>query len=153
MADLYQRVLLLKRTPVFSSVATEDLRVIAQELVEEVYFAGEQIFLVDEPADRFYLIEEGLVGIHLNNQGGEKKYINQLGPGDCFGEMALFDELPRSASADAVVDAKLLSLDKEKLLVILRYYPALGLGIIRALSARVRRCTQQLAQFTSDKPD
>jgi len=150
MADLFERVLLLKHTPAFSAVATEDLRVIASELFEEAYFAGDLIFEINEPADRFYLIEEGRVGIRVNTTGSPKDYINMLGPGACFGEMALFDDQPRSASAEVVEDARLLVLEKEKLLGILQNYPALALGIIRTLSERLRKNTERLAQCVGE---
>jgi CRP-like cAMP-binding protein len=151
MADLFERVLLLKRTPVFSAVATEDLRLLAPELIEEAFFAGDCVFEINTPSDRFYLIQEGRIGISLNAGGGRNDYIAVLGPGECFGEMGLFDEQPRSATADVIDDARLLALEKDKLLGILQNYPALGLGIIRSLSERLRVSNQRLAQGVDDK--
>jgi len=153
MADLFQRVLLLKRTPVFAAVATEDLRVVALELIEEAYFPGDHVFEINTPSDRFYVIEAGRIGIHASTGGGRKDYINLLGPGACFGEMGLFDELPRSASAEVLEDTRLLTLEKEKLLGILGNYPALALGIIRTLSERLRKNTQRLSQHAGEHSD
>lgn len=152
MADLFERVLLLKRTPVFGAVATEDLRLLAPELIEEAYFPGDRVFEINTPADRFYLIQEGRIGICLNPDAAPDEFVAVLGPGECFGEMGLFDEQPRSASAEVIEDARLLALEKDKLLGILQAYPALGLGIIRSLSERLRVSNQRFTQNTGEKP-
>jgi CRP-like cAMP-binding protein len=144
MADIFERILLLKRTPVFGAVASDDLRVVAPELVEEAFFAGERVFDINTPSDRFYLIEHGKIGICLQPDPRSREFIVVLGPGECFGEMGLFDDLPRSATAHVIENARLLALDKDKLLGILQAYPALGLGLLRSLSRRLRATSQRL---------
>jgi CRP-like cAMP-binding protein len=145
MSDLFERILLLKRTPVFSAVTTDDLRLVAQELSEEAFFAGERVFDINDPSDRLYLIERGRVGISLHADPNVQEFIATLGPRECFGEMGLFDDAPRSATAHVLEDARLLALDKGKLLGILQAYPALGLGVIRSLSERLRATNKRVS--------
>jgi CRP-like cAMP-binding protein len=145
MADIFERILLLKRTPVFGAAATDDLRIVAPELVEEAFFAGERVFDINTPSDRLYLIEQGKVGICIQPDPRSREFIAVLGPGECFGEMGLFDDLPRSATAHVIEKARLLALDKDKLLGILEAYPALSLGVLRSLSQRLRATNQRLS--------
>jgi CRP/FNR family transcriptional regulator, cyclic AMP receptor protein len=144
VSDLYARILMLKATPIFDGVGTDDLRVVAQELVEEPCFAGERIFDIHEPSDRAYVIESGKVGISIQADPKMQEFIATLGPGACFGEMSIFDDLPRSATAHVLEDGVLLALDKAKLRALVLRYPELGLGLLRGLSLRLRETNRRL---------
>jgi CRP-like cAMP-binding protein len=138
MSDLFERVLLLKQSPVFSEVSTEDLRIVAQMLEEENYFAGDRIFDVNEHGDHMYILQSGRVGISLNPDPKIKEFVVELGLGECFGEMNLLDELPRSASAHVLVDSIVLSLEKSRLRGLIINYPELSIGMLKGLSLRLR---------------
>lgn len=138
MSDFFERIFLLKQTPMFSEVNTDDLRWVANELQEQLCFAGERVFHMHDPSDRAYIIERGLVGISLSPDPAEKAFIARLGPRECFGEMGIFDDQPRSATAHVIEDATLLSLEKAKFRALVTRYPELGLGVLRGLSLRLR---------------
>jgi len=138
MSDLFERVLLLKQSPMFSEVSTEDLRIVAQMLDEESYFAGDRIFDVNEHGDHMYILQSGRIGISLNPDPTIKEFVVELGPGECFGEMNLLDELPRSASAHVLVDSIVLSLEKSRLRGLIINYPELSIGMLKGLSLRLR---------------
>jgi len=138
MRDLFERLMLLKRTPTFAEVPTDDLRVVAKELVEDVFFRGERVFHLGDPSDRMFVVVSGRVGISLAEQPQGDDFVAVVGPGGCFGEMGLFDDKPRSATAVATEDATLLALDKHKLRGLIVAYPGLALGLLRGLSHRVR---------------
>lgn len=144
MADLYARILMLSKAPVFTGVSTEDLRVLARELGEEACFANERVFDIDDPSDRMYFIESGRIGISIHKDPRVKDFHSVLGPGDCFGEMGVIDGLPRSATAHVLEDGMLLVLDKAKLRALVLRYPELALGIMRSLSLRLRDTTNRL---------
>ena len=141
MSDLFERILLLKRSPAFNQVKTEDLKVVAQSLEEETYFAGERVFDIDEHGDRMYILQKGKIGISLekNSPKHNAKYVAELGAGECFGEMNLLDDLPRSASAHVLEDSTLLALEKSRLRGLIINYPELSLGILKSLSLRLRQ--------------
>lgn len=143
MPDLFERLLLLKQSAIFSRVATDDLRLVAQALEEQSFFAGQQIFEINEQGNQLYLLVAGRVGIKLDGSGGD--YISILGPGECFGEMNLLDDLPRSASAHALEDTTVLTLEKTRLRGLLQSYPEIGIGMLRSLSLRLREANNRLA--------
>ena len=97
--DIFDRILLLKNSPVFEQVSTEDLRHVAQAMETENYLAGERIFDINENGDHMYVIKSGSVGISLNENISVKEFVARLEAGECFGEMNLLDNLPRSATA------------------------------------------------------
>ncbi|MFV2005357.1 MAG: Crp/Fnr family transcriptional regulator [Gammaproteobacteria bacterium] len=140
MSDLYDRILLLKKSAFFGQVKTEDLKVAAQSLEEENYFTGDRVFDVDEYGDCMYIIQQGRVGISLekNSQLKNLNFVAELGEGECFGEMNLLDDLPRSASAHIIKDSVLLSLEKSRLKGLIINYPELSLGMLKGLSIRLR---------------
>jgi CRP-like cAMP-binding protein len=141
MSDLFERILILKNAPAFGQVKTEDLKVVAQSLEEETYFAGERVFDIGEHGDCMYIVQTGRIGICLekNSPGTSTRYIAELGAGDCFGEMNLLDDLPRSASAHVIEDSILLTLEKSRLRGLIINYPELSLGILKSLSLRLRQ--------------
>lgn len=140
MSDLFTRILLLKNAPTFSQVKTEDLKVVAQSLEEEVYFSGDRVFDIDEHGDRMYIIQKGRIGISLEKARNKAiKFIAELGEGEVFGEMNLLDDLPRSASAHVIEDSTLLSLEKSRLRGLIINYPELSLGILKSLCLRLRQ--------------
>jgi CRP/FNR family cyclic AMP-dependent transcriptional regulator len=144
MPDLFERLILLKESPIFSMVATDDLRRVAQLLEEHHYFAGEQIFAINDMGDHLYILVTGKIGISIERSPGNILRIAELGPGDCFGEMNLLDDLPRSATAQALTDSVTLSLDKGRLRGLLLSYPEIGIGMLRGLSLRLRSALQHL---------
>lgn len=143
-SDLFERILMLKHSIVFSDVATEDLRVVANELTDENYLAGERVFDINDHGDHMYFIEEGRIGISINERPEIKEFVAILGQRDCFGEMGLLDDLPRSATAHVLEDAQLLVLEKSRLRALIASYPELSLGIIRSMSLRLREANVKI---------
>jgi len=135
---LFDRILLLKRVPFFALLRTDQLRHIAPALAPAGWAAGERVFDKGDPSDNMYILLSGRVGITLNGDSESTEYVAQLGQGDCFGEMGLLDDLPRSATAHVLETAEALSLSRERLQGMLLAYPELGIGMLAALSRRLR---------------
>ena len=125
-------------------VMTDDLRVVAQAMEKQEYFAGERIFEIGDQGDHLYIIVSGKVGISLESKPSSKSYIATLSSGDCFGEMNLLDDLPRSATAEVIEDTILLSLEKTRLRGLIQSYPDMSVGMLRSLSLRLRDANQKL---------
>ena len=143
MSDIFERILLLKKSPMFSEAQTEDLRTVAQAMEEETFFKGDRIFDINGQGDNMYIIQHGQVGISLNKDPSIKgDYIATLSAGDCFGEMNLLDDQPRSASAHALKDTSTLTLEKERLRGLIINYPELSLSMLRSLSLRIRNANE-----------
>ena len=142
MPDLFERVLLLKQAPIFSQVMTDDLRHVARALEERQFLNGDTIFEINQHGDHLFIIVSGRVGISLENNGSDRKIIAEFGPGDCFGEMNLLDDLPRSATAHVMEDTTVLALDKARLRALILSYPELSIGMLRGLSMRLREANR-----------
>lgn len=138
MKELFERVLLLKKSPMFSQVSTDDLRVVADSLVEKIYFKGDRVFDIGEIGEHMYILVTGKVGISIAQDRSNREFVAQMGPGECFGEMGMLDDLPRSATAFVLEDSRMLSLEKTKLRRLIVAYPELALCLLRGLSLRLR---------------
>lgn len=144
MADIFDRILLLKNSGIFSEVKTENLLAVAQVLEEEYYVQGDRIFDIDDRGDRMYMLQKGKIGISTVKDIKSDNFIAELGEGECFGEMNLLDDMPRSATAHVLKDAQVLSLEKDKLRNLISKYPDLSMGIMKSLSIRLRNTTNLL---------
>ena len=146
MSNLLERVLLLKRSQMFNKVNTDDLRYVAQALEDVLFFQGDRVFDINDQGDHMYVIESGSIGISISQDSNSMDFVATLGPGDCFGEMNILDELPRSATAYVIEDSRLLALDKGRLNGLIMSYPELGIGLIRSLSLRLREANRRCEQ-------
>ena len=100
--------------------------------------AGEVLFSAGEPGDGFYIIESGRVQISASVDSGEPRLLATLGSGDTVGEMAVFDDAPRSATARAETDTETRHMSRKDLLGLLKQQPGLALNLIREFSSRIR---------------
>jgi CRP-like cAMP-binding protein len=138
MYSPFESILLLKKSSIFSDVNTEDLTVVARALEGEAFFEGDRIFEIDDHGDYMYILLNGKIGISISPKNQPPEFIAELGTGECFGEMGMLDDQPRSASAYALEDTKVLRLGKTKLRGLISRYPELAFGILRSLSLRLR---------------
>jgi len=152
MAKIFDRILLLKNSTIFSEVAVEDLQVVAQALDTEFYVKGDRIFDINEQGDRMYMIHTGKIGISTNTNPEIKDFVATLGPGEFFGEMNLLDDLPRSATAYVLEDAELFSIERGKLRNLVVNYPELSFGMLKSLSMRLRKTNELLNEARNKKP-
>jgi putative methionine-R-sulfoxide reductase with GAF domain len=110
-----------------------------------VYSDGEVIFQEGEEGDRMYVVQAGRVRITKKSPAGELP-IAILETGEIFGEMALFDRLPRSATASAIGNTRILGIDKQKLFQTIDRDPSLVFRLIESMSSRIRRLDEEFAQ-------
>lgn len=100
--------------------------------------AGTTIFSAGDPGDGFHVVESGRVQISAALGSGELRPLATIGPGECFGEMALLDDAPRSAAAIAEIPTQTLFLNRADFLSLLQARPTLALNLIREFSGRMR---------------
>jgi len=148
---LFDRILLLKRVPFFALLRTDQLRHIAPVLEPAGWAAGERVFDKGDVSDCMYILLSGRVGITLHDDPESTDYVVQLAQGDCFGDMGLLDDLPRSATAHVLETAEALSLSRERLQGMLLAYPELGISMLAALTGRLREANE--ARVKSAHPD
>lgn len=137
MIDQIEKVETMKKSAVFADLPIEDIVIIADILLELEYPEGHVIFREGEPGDKMYIIVSGQVIIE-KGEGKDIEMTLTLGSGECFGEMAILDGLPRSASVKVTKPANLLAIEREDFRELLRVYPEISLNVIQILSGRLR---------------
>jgi CRP-like cAMP-binding protein len=134
----FERVLLLTKVPLFTYLRTDQLSRLAPLLEPVAWPKGVRVFDMGEMGLELYIIIAGRVGISVDPDPSRQVFISELTAGDSLGEMALIDNEPRSATAHVLEDTQALALDNEKFQGLLLSYPELGIGMLRALSQRLR---------------
>jgi CRP/FNR family cyclic AMP-dependent transcriptional regulator len=143
------RLELLRGISIFEGLGEDDLGVLASHLVERRFRSGEPIFHLGEGGDEMYIIGDGHVNIHLPGEASRRVSLKDLAAGEYFGELALFDQKPRSASALATADSILLALSRKTLWEYLESRPRAALPILRTLTERLRETNALLSQRAS----
>jgi len=129
----------------FVGALNEELRLLGRTGHVRRFLAGEIIFRAGDPGDGFYIIETGRVQISAVVGQGESRVLAGIGSGDFFGEMAVLDEAPRSATATAEVDTEAFYLGRQEFRGLLERRPQFALNLIREFSNRMRALNQKYA--------
>jgi len=128
----------LRRTYFFKGLVDDEIRLVASACAEESRDAGDVIFVEGATADRFYIVIEGRVEVWKNYYDERPDLLAVHGPGHFFGEMALIDELPRSATVVAKDEARLLYLYRDDFRRLIRERSSIALSVMTAISYMVR---------------
>ena len=113
------------------------------------YKDGEIICREGDQANSMYVIRSGKVDIIKRSSDGEVK-LTTLKNGDIFGEMSLFDHMPRSATVKAVGETVILSIDKKGFFSKISNDPSLTFNILEGMSKRIRSLNDELAKYKKD---
>jgi CRP-like cAMP-binding protein len=128
----------IERDSLFRGLPQATIERIATLAVRRVQEAGSVIFMRGDPGDALCGIVSGRVRISTSRAGGKEVFLNLLGPGDTFGEIALLDGKPRTATATAISRTELTVIRRELFLSLLRAEPQLAAHLIQLLCQRVR---------------
>jgi CRP-like cAMP-binding protein len=127
------RLVLLRRNPIFAPLPPAAIDALAARLVAERRAAGEEIFAQGDAGDRFYLVSDGAVEIAV-----DRVVVAEEGPGDYFGEIALIRDVPRTATARALADSLLYSLDGAAFVAAATGHPASADAAEAVVGSRLR---------------
>jgi len=146
--SMLERVVFLKKAPIFSGVDTSELRAIAH-IVQEVSFEeGQAVFLENEIGETMYLIRSGSVNVIKNFRKKGEVCLATLSQGDCFGDMSVFDAEVRSASIVAASPCVLYQIGAEELMEVLLDSPVTAVRFIQVFVNRVRAANEKIQQLT-----
>lgn len=140
---IIERILFLKKISIFSSLSSYELRKIAEVVAEEEFTAGEILFSEGDFGDCMYLVVEGKISI-FTGKPPAIKILASFDKGNFFGEMGLYDDKPRAASAMADQNARLLVLRKGEFCDLISEFPMVALGIMKELNNRIRATNKKL---------
>src|ERR1035437_2402876 len=113
----------LETLPLFRQLNRNDLQVLRLIAQERKFTAGQEIFQEGAPGDGVYFVKAGLVEISAGK--GERHVFSRLGPGEIFGEMAIIEHRPRSATASAAQDSEVFFLPRGEMLPFIERSPGL----------------------------
>jgi CRP/FNR family transcriptional regulator len=132
----------LGRTTLFGGLDARALTEIAARTAHRRYRKGNVIFVQGEAGERCFVIGSGTVKISAYHPDGREAVLAVLGPGDVLGELALFEQSPRSADATALDDAELLSLDAQSLNEAIIAHPEIAVALLNVLGMRLRQANE-----------
>jgi CRP/FNR family transcriptional regulator, cyclic AMP receptor protein len=137
-------VALLTDIPLFSSLDDEEKKLLSEVVDTRALKAGEFLFRHGDPGHAMYVVSKGVMEIFIKDHAGQKIVLAEPRPGDVFGELALLDEGPRSATAVAMEDVELVELDRGDLLLLVTKRPESALHMLGAMGAMTRKADMLL---------
>lgn len=136
----------LREVYFFKDLSDEEIRRIEAFCKEDRFGPGELIFRENSPAERFFIILDGMVEVWKDYSAPHPDLLAVHGQGHLFGEMALIDDLPRSATVVAKTETRVLYLFRQEFDRILHENASVSMSILRSLSAMVRKSNENFVE-------
>jgi CRP/FNR family cyclic AMP-dependent transcriptional regulator len=141
--DAHQVAALLAKTKLFCALDGPSCLQLAERTTQRVYRPGQVVFVQDEPGDRMFVVAEGSVKLLIRSAHGDAVELARIWPHDVFGEVALLDGGPRSATAEAVERSVLIAIARGELIRLLRSNEDVVDALLFSLGRLVRRANRQ----------
>ncbi len=139
-------IALLRRVPVFSALAEDELVQVAQVAVPRAFGAGETIFREGDESNTCYMVRSGLARAIREHSDGRSITLANFGPGDIFGELAMFDNERRSATVETVEESQVIAILGGDMRRLLHAHPDIAVKLLAALGRRLRETNERLAR-------
>jgi CRP-like cAMP-binding protein len=139
-------IALLHRVPAFSALADDDLARVAEVAVPRSFGSGEVVFHEGDQSNTCYVVRSGHARAIREHPDGRSLTLAHFGPGDIFGELAMFDDESRSATVEALEPMEAIAILGGDMRRLLREYPDIAVKLIVALGRRLRETNERLAQ-------
>jgi CRP/FNR family transcriptional regulator len=144
-----ENVIFLKKTPLFALVQTRELRAIASIAEEVTFQTGEEVVKESDAGDSMYIIKEGRIKITKKTLDNKSIDLAEIAAGECFGEMTLFDDEARSASAYAITTCVMLRISRDDLIDVLVEHPLIALELLKIFAKRLRKANARIESQSS----
>jgi CRP-like cAMP-binding protein len=144
MANQEDIVELLHRVTVFEALATDDLRRVAQVAVPRRFATGQVIFREGDSSDTCYVVRRGHCRALRENIDGRTIALAHFGPGDIFGELAMFDDERRSATIETLDDVEAIAIAGSDMRRLLREHADIAVKLVIGVARRLREANQRL---------
>jgi CRP/FNR family transcriptional regulator, cyclic AMP receptor protein len=139
-------VTLLGAVPVFEELSRSDLEQVAAVAVPRRFGGGEAVFHEGDDSDTCYVVSSGHARAIREHPDGRQITLATFGPGDIFGELAMFDDERRSATIEASDDLEVLGILGSDMRRLLRRHPDMAVKLVIALGRRLRAANERLAR-------
>jgi CRP/FNR family transcriptional regulator len=137
---------LLARVPVFDELAEADLQRVAEVSVPRHFAAGEAVFYEGDDSNTCYVVQRGHARALREHQDGRQITLATFGPGDIFGELAMFDDERRSATVEAIDELDVIGILGGDMRRLMREHPDIAVKLSIALGRRLRAANERLAR-------
>ena len=135
---------MLAAVELFEHLSDEERARLAGFIDELNLSAGETLFNAGEPGESLYVVRSGEIELFIKDTAGQRIPLAMVGVGEVFGELALLDRSPRTATAIAMADSTLLELDRDDLLLLFQSSPTAALHLLAALGRMTRKADELL---------
>ncbi|MEI6041230.1 MAG: Crp/Fnr family transcriptional regulator [Actinomycetes bacterium] len=143
----------VRTAPLFSALDDESAATLRASMTMVKVPKGNTLFKEGDAGDRLFVVVEGKLKLGTSSIDGRENLLSILGPGEMFGELSLFDPGPRTATATAVTDARVLALAHDQVIGLVTQHPQVSLELLARLAQRLRRTNEVLADLVfSDVP-
>jgi len=134
----------LRNIALFSGLSEADMTAISSLAVTRSFPKNTLVICEGDTSDSLYVVLSGKVKVFLSDEEGKEVTLNMQGAGEYFGELAILDEAPRSASVMTVEDSKLAVLSKEAFEKCMEQHATIALVVMRGLARRLRELTENV---------
>ena len=141
-----EREEILKNVPIFSGLDRRHLKNLSKLMVERRFGAGDVIMKEGDQAAGFFVITSGKVEVVRGAAGDRPEVLNTLGPGEFFGEMALFEGFPRSATVRVKEDAECLAMTRWDFRAELTSNAEIAFAVLETVVHRLRDADARLTE-------
>jgi CRP-like cAMP-binding protein len=141
-----ETIALLHRVPVFSALGDEELAHVADVAVPRRFDAGEVVFREGDESNTCYVVRSGQARAIREHSDGRSITLANFGPGDIFGELAMFDNERRSATVEAIESTEAIAILGGDMRRLLRQHPDIAIKLLSALGRRLRETNERLAR-------
>jgi CRP-like cAMP-binding protein len=141
-----ETITLLQGIPAFSTLGQADLSRVAEVTVPRTFQGGEAVFHEGDESDTCYVVRSGHVRAVREHTDGRILTLATLGPGEIFGELAIFDEERRSATIEALDELEVVAILGGDMRRMLRLHPDIAVKLLAALSRRLRETNERLTR-------
>lgn len=145
------RIEILKHSLIFSGLSEDELTELAGLAIERSFSPGEFVFWDGDAPDWFYMVAGGKVKVLKHSSLGKEFIIAFFGPGEMFGEVAVFGNRPYPASAQAAAETRVLGIKREDFLSFLAHRPTVALRIISVLGGRLMDAQARLKDIAGER--
>jgi CRP-like cAMP-binding protein len=142
---------ILGRSLIFYALTESELERLASQAIERTLGAGEFVFWEGDKSDRFYIVASGRIKVLKHSSLGREFIVAFFSPGEMFGEVAVFEDKPYPASAQAVIESRILGINKDNFLSFLSQHPQVALRIINVLGGRLRDAQNRLRDIAGER--
>jgi CRP/FNR family transcriptional regulator len=137
----------LREAPLFEALSEQDARALRSGIIDVHLDRGERLFSEGDTGDKLYIILSGKIKLTKAAPDGRENLLSVHGPGEMFGELSLFDPIPRTSSATAVTNARLAAIAHDDLRTWLTTRPEVAMHLLQALAQRLRRINEVKADL------